>query len=239
MNVLLFYIKKIFFSILIIMLISWVHPLDGIASGVLLTLVPYGIEGSTQVYSSDLTDNFNSSMFISSITITDDGDAIGGGPGIFSGFDVDALFLDRDGDLNTTSDRIFPASYSFIAGSTRPTSNPGYLPDAAHPGPTFGALDATTIDYATATLNSIDAILGDNTVADGELCLGDGGELTAFFSPWAPIGHHLYLFLGEVGTTANAEYAAISATAQVPGPATILLLASGLAAMGIWRRRNC
>jgi hypothetical protein len=231
--------KKIFLNILIIMLISWIHPVDGFASGVPLTLVPYEIEGSTQVYSADLADSFNSSLFISSITIIDDGDAIGGGPGIFSGFDLDAFFLDRDGNLNTASDSIFPASYSFIAGSTRPTSNSGYLPNAAHPGPNFGALDATTIDYATATLNSIDAILGDNTVADGELCLGDGGELTAFFSPWAPVGQHLYLFLGEVGTTANAEYAAIFATAEVPGPATILLLASGLAAMGIWRRRVC
>ena len=213
--------------------------MDGLASGVPLTLVPYGIEGSTQVYSSDLAGKFNRFFLISSITIIDDSDAIGGGPGIFSGFDLDALFLDRDGNLNTTSDRIFPASYSFIAGSTRPTSDSGYLPNAAHPGPTFGALDATTIDYATATLNSIDAILGNNTVADGELCLGDGGELTAFFSPSPPVEQHLYLFLGEVGSAANAEYAAIFATAEVPGPATILLLASGLAAMGIWRRRVC
>jgi hypothetical protein len=89
---------------------------------------------------------------IATITITDASFGTGGSPGIFSGFDLDALFLDRDGNIFSTGDRTAASSFSYLAGSVRPTSDPTMQPNGAHPGPLFGSLNATTIDAATATL---------------------------------------------------------------------------------------
>lgn len=115
---------------------------------------------------------------IASLTLTDDGTAVGGAAGIFSGLDLDGIYLDADGNFATTLDQVYASSFLFQAGTTRATADPNLLPNGAHPGPTFGSLSATTIDFATATLDVIgDGVnVADVDVADGFLTLGDGAD---------------------------------------------------------------
>ena len=151
------------------------------------------------------------------------------------------IFLDVDGILATTGDRLFASSFVFSAGATRPTSTPSLLPNAAHPGPTFGSLDATTIDFATATLDLLDAVaVADVNTADGFLTLGDGGSLIANFSPEVPIGSTLFLLVGEVGGQAGEGLGVnieISDQPQpVPEPITLALFSIGLISLGFMHR---
>jgi hypothetical protein len=205
-----------------------------------LTFTNAGVIGGTTFFKADLT-GISGLTQIGSITVTDDGTTFGGSPGIFSGFDLDAIFLDEDGSLGTNVDRYFATSYLFSAGTTRPTTNSTMLPNAAHPGPTFGSLDATTIDSATATLETIDGVsVADVNVADGFLTLGDGGVLIANFIPELSIPSSLFLALGEVGFEAG-EFAGANITVSdttVPEPATMLLLASGLLGLAVFGRKN-
>ena len=213
-------------------------PTLGLALQIPLTMTPGGTVGSTLIFSADLTSTGLSE--IGSITITDDGTPVGGQPGIFSGFDLDALFIDTDGLLVTTGDRFFASSFLFTAGTTRFTANPIEMPNAAHPGPTFGSLDANTVDLATATLNSLDAVaVADVNTADGFLTLGDGGMITASFLPEVAVGGTLFLVTGEVGGQAGEGLGAYVTVSDepVPEPGTILLLGTGLIGLAYSRRK--
>jgi hypothetical protein len=205
-----------------------------------ITLVPDGSVGPTLVFRGDL-DTVPGLTQVGSITVVDDGTPVGGGDGIFSGFDVDAIFLDMDGLLTTAGDRDFASSFLFTAGTTRPTSNPLLLPSPAHPGPTFGSLNANTIDHATATLSVLDAVAGtvDPSLWDGWLTLGDGGTLVANFAPDVPVGGTLFLMVGEVGGQPGEGLgASIDVSPDViPEPATMLLLGSGLIGLAGFRRK--
>jgi len=162
------------------------------------TLIPVERIGDTQVFMADLSQS--GLTHLGSITIVDDGTPFGGAAGIFSGFDVDTIFLDADGDLLTSADRYYATNYLFEAGTTRETEDPAMMPNSAHPGPTFGSLDPKTIDHVTATLDQFDATnIADVDIADGALTLGDGGTLTVDFSPEVPINDSLFLIVGEVG----------------------------------------
>ena len=102
---------------------------------------------------------------VASVRIQDSNSGVGGAGGIFafSGFDLDALFLDADGNMATAGDRTFASSFLFTAGTTRPTFGDFTLqPNGAHPGPVFGSLNGTTIDHATATLSVLDGISNAN-----------------------------------------------------------------------------
>ena len=215
-------------------------PIAAFAVDIPLLLVPGPTVGGTLTFSASLSGLGLSE--VGSITVTDDGTPVGGASGIFSGFDLDALFLDVDGDILTAGDRFFGTSFVFSAGSTRPTGNPGLLPTAAHPGPTFGSLDANTVDVATATLDLLDGVnIADVDVAGGELTLGDGGVLTANFVPGIPVGATLFLALGEVGGQPGEGLSAIvtvSDVPRVPEPSTLVLLASGLAGVAALQQRR-
>jgi hypothetical protein len=191
-----------------------------------------GSDLDTQVLRADLT-GIDDLDVVGSVTIRDDGSPTGGGSGVFSGFDLDAVFLDRDGSLATTADRFFPTSYIFSAGSTRPTADPTQLPTAEHPGPTFGSIDATTIDFETASLNELDAFIRSSNqinTGDGWLTLGDNGQLIINFSEVISTSEPLTLILGEVGGQPGEGLgASISVSSSVvPLPASIYLFTSGV-----------
>ena len=158
-------------------------------------LVTTGGATSTRVFSADLTGLGISE--IAAITVTDSNSGVGGSPGIYSGFDLDAIFLDLDGMLSTTADRVFADSFLFNVGTIRG----GGSPVSPSGGPTNGSSSATTVDEAFATLDAIDGIF----FGAGSLSLGDGGSLTAIFDPGVPVGSTLFLFAGEVSGSAGED----------------------------------
>ncbi|MCV6591553.1 MAG: hypothetical protein OIF48_01275 [Silicimonas sp.] len=70
---------------------------------------------ATRLYRADLTGLGLSA--IGTITVNDSNSGTGGG--VHSGFDLDILFLDVDGDLATTADRILATDHDFSVGSIR------------------------------------------------------------------------------------------------------------------------
>lgn len=221
-------LKKAFKSVAVALTLAATVGADQIP----LSLVSAGTVGGTSIFKADLTGIADLTQ-IGSITILDDGTPVGGADGIFSGFDLDALFLDGDGNLATSADRYFATEFLFAAGTTRPTSVASLQSNAGHPGPTFGSLNATTIDYAAATLNVYDAVsIADVNSAHGFLTLGDGGQIIANFNPTIPVGASLYLMSGEVGGQEgeflNASVFVSKDPVATPEPATLILLGIGL-----------
>jgi hypothetical protein len=190
--------------------------------------------GQTAVFKSSLAGVSS----LSSGLIVDGNSASGGSAGVFSGFDLDFVFLDRDGNFATTLDRVFATSYSLTTGSIRPTLDPALLPTATRPGPTFGSSALNTIDNALATLDTLDGFYPAPFNTDnvfGWLTLGDGGSLQISFSPEITLTGTEALFIGEVGNS-QGEFVNASVSVNVPEPASMALVA--LALFGLSFARN-
>lgn len=230
---------KPLFSIL--SLVALAYGTVASATIVPVTFTHVGFVGGSGVFAADLSGTGLGQ--IQSIKVTDNNGGSAGASGIFSGFDLDALFLDADGNLATTGDQTFAANFMFIAGSTRGTADPALLANAAHPGPTFGSLNGSTVDLGTATLNAVDGIsIADVNQANGFLTLGDGGILTAIFAPPVGFSGSLFLMTGEVGDNGEGLDAlvTVSDTLQVPEPGSLSIVGLGLLLIGVaaLRRRH-
>lgn len=194
-----------------------------------------GTATETRMYRADLTGLGITE--VGAITVNDSNSGIGGSSGIYSGFDLDAIFLDVDGSLATSDDRFFASSFLYSAGTARG----GGSPVSPSGGPMNGASSATTVDEAWATLGSIDGIF----FGTGSITLGDGGSLTAIFDPTIAIGSSLFLFAGEVSGDAGETLTGLVEIADtpptmtpVPLPAGLPLMLSGLLGIGLLARRK-
>lgn len=212
------------------------------AATVQLTVVDTGLTvgSNTKLFRADIGPSALSS--VNRITLTDDGIVQGGANGVFSGFDIDAFVIDLDGDFATAGDRITPLSagstIAFQAGAIRPTNSVFEKPTAAHPGPVFGSVDATTLQLATATLDTFDAVtIADIFQANGSFTFGDGGELVWTFSNLLVAANpNMTLFFGELAGQAGEEL--LVSVSNVPLPNTVWLFLSAIALLFAMSRRR-
>ncbi|MBC7780657.1 MAG: PEP-CTERM sorting domain-containing protein [Proteobacteria bacterium] len=203
-----------------------------------LTGVAGGTPAGTAVFRADLSSVGVGTM--QSITIRDNSFGLGGSPGRFSGFDLDAI------KLSTTSCATaacasglaglgvfnFGAGTLFTPGAQRAPADPKL----------FGTNPAgTAVDNGVATLALFDGNSTTDPTADGFLSMGDGGELS-FNLTSAVSTAGLFLYIGEVGD--NGEVAAGDVTISsdvrvVPLPGSLPLIAGGLMAGAfVFRRRR-
>ena len=169
---------------------------------------------------------------IGSITINDSNSGAGGSPGAYSGFDVDALFIDIDGNYQTTGDQFYASSFIFNAGAIRA----GAAPASNTTGALNGSNADGTVNEAFATLNAIDALF----FSTGSISLGDGGSLTANFNPQIGIGSSLFIVVSEVGTELGEAVTGLIEVRDtaIPLPSSLLLMLGAFGVMGIARRKR-
>jgi hypothetical protein len=206
-------------------------------SFVTLTGVTGGSPAGTTVFRADLSGLAITSIL--SITLQDTSGGVGGSPGKFSGFDLDAIKLATSsvGTAALASSLVGLSVFDFSTAGTLFT--PGTQRPPADPA-LFGT-SGGAINNAVATLGSFDGNSTTGATANGFASLGDGGIVTFnLTSAVLPAGNFLYF--GEVGGNGETISGNITVSDQrvptVPEPATILLFGTGLAAAILWRSRK-
>lgn len=206
-----------------------------------LTGITGGSPAGTAVYKASL-DGLGLSS-IQSITIADNSFGLGGSPGQFSGFDLDAIVLSTTSITSALSTGTLSLLDVFDYGSA--IFSPGTQRAPLDPKLFGTGISGNTVDNLVATLglfdgNSTTAIPG----ADGFISMGDGGVLSFNLSSLVSTTG-LYLYIGEVGDNGEVASGNISISDRpvnpVPEPSTFVLLGAGLAglaAMGIRRRKS-
>lgn len=197
-----------------------------------------GTLAETAVYRADLSSLGLETIL--SIGIADNSSGLGGSPGQFSGFDLDAIklsttFCDNAACAAAASGL---AAFDFVGGTL-------FVPGALRTPPDDLKLFGTgpggaTLDNAVATLGLFD---GESTTtipgADGFISLGDNGTID--FNLTSPVSTSgLYLYIGEVGD--NGEVAASSVVVrntpvQVSEPGSLSLAVLALLGAAAMRRR--
>lgn len=200
-----------------------------------LTGLTGGSLAGTAVYQGDLSGLGLGS--IQSIIITDSSFGLGGAPGQFSGFDLDAIKLSTTNCATAACAQGLAGLGVFDFGITGTPFTPGAQRFPFDPKLFGTGLAGVTVDNSVATLGDFDA---ESTTAIpgafGFLSMGDGGILSFnLTSPASTAG--LFLYIGEVGD--NGEVAAGNIEVrdtQVPEPATLSLVA--LAVLTLWSIRR-
>lgn len=199
-----------------------------------LTGLTGGSPAETVVFKSDLSSIGLGSIL--SVTISDNSGGLGGSPGQFSGFDLDAIKLSLTDCADATCAAADPglAVFNFVTGVA-------FIPGIQRPvadAKLFGTgAVGNTLDDTVATLSMFD---GDSSTVtpDGFISLGDGG-IISFNLTAATSTAGLFLYIGEVGN--NGELAASNVevrSSRVPVPGTLALLGIGLAGLAIRKREK-
>lgn len=192
-----------------------------------------GSPAQTSVFKADLSPVGIATIL--SISIADNSGGLGGSPGEFSGFDLDAIKLSTTDCADAACAAAAPALAVFdFAGGSFFTPGTQRAPADLK---LFGTGPAgTTVDDLVATLGAFDADSIAGPGADGFISLGDNGmlsfNLTAGVSPAG-----LFLYIGEVGN--NGEVAASNIEVRqttVPEPGSVALLAVALFGLATIRR---
>ena len=205
-----------------------------------VTLTPLtGLTGGSTAFTAVFRGDLDSEDItqVLSITIADDSFGLGGAPGQFTGFDLDAIKLSTTFcttaacAATATALNVFDffSGVFFTPGSQRAPADLKLFGTGA---------TGSTVDNDVATLGFFDA---NSTSASpfGFVSMGDNGVLT-FNLTEAVSTAGLYLYIGEVGD--NGEVAASTITLRdttvVPLPATVWLLISGMGALAHFGRRR-
>jgi hypothetical protein len=205
-----------------------------------LTGVTGGNPQATGVFKADLSSLAGTTL--SSVTIHDNSAGLGGSPGQFSGFDLDAVILSTVNITDASQVGTLTRAATFNFNNTVFTPGAQRIPT----DPKLFGTDAsgTAIDPLVATLDALDGNSTTNTdhsvppFANGFVSLGDNGILGINLLSSITASSPLFLYIGEVGN--NGEVAAsdveVSATpvSPVPEPSTtMLLLLPLLAVLGL------
>jgi hypothetical protein len=227
--------RGLLLSLLAIPLAHVAHAVTQTAVFTELTGVTGGTPAATGVFRADLSGL--GLPTIESITIQDNSGGVGGSPGKFSGFDLDAIRLSftsvatAAGAAALAGEAVFdfsPSGTLFTPGTQRAPADPAL----------FGT-SGGNVDNAIATLQSFDGNSTTGPTASGFVSMGDNGVVT--FNLTSPISTTgLFLYIGEVGNNGEVAAGAITVSDQpgsrVPEPATILFIGSGLVGLMGWTR---
>ena len=199
-----------------------------------LTGLTGGSPAETAVYRANLNDVGLSQLL--SISILDNSGLLGGSPGQFSGFDLDAIILSNTLCATAACVAALPGINLFDYTPTGTFFAPGTQRVPVDPK-LFGTdVSGLNVDNAVATLGAFD---GDSStlLPDGFISMGDNGKL-GFNLTSAISTAGLYLYFGEVGD--NGEVAAsdirVSST-TVPEPTSLMILAIAIALLAMSRTR--
>jgi hypothetical protein len=194
-----------------------------------------GTPAGTQVFRADLS---NLGFNLASITIQDTSGGVGGSPGQFSGFDLDAIKLSRSRvtAANSVNGLTGLSGFNFTPTGTSFTPGTQRSPVASK---LFGTNSTgNAINNSVATLGNFDGNATTGASADGFVSIGDGGSIVFNLASLVNTNGPLYLYIGEVGGNGESLSAniVVSDTQGIPTPA----LLPGLIALGTaaWRKQR-